>query len=199
MTIHYDRSRFANSNLWLVLAIRSFFSPTGVFGLCLDFCGVTTYIKLSHGVCVGDFLINSNILANCVKATVGFRAIMSTIFVGGFISELQSFNSINGLIKAPGTYGIVVANHGIMGCGVVQLPSGAYLVVSLFLTVTLGRNSLINNRFLIGGGARKNLQRGYKPVVRGVAMNPVDHPHGGRTKTNKPEVSPWGWVAKFNK
>jgi large subunit ribosomal protein L2 len=32
-----------------------------------------------------------------------------------------------------------------------------------------------------------------------VAMNPVDHPHGGRTKTNKPEVSPWGWVTKYNK
>jgi ribosomal protein L2 len=30
-------------------------------------------------------------------------------------------------------------------------------------------------------------------------MNPVDHPHGGRTKTNKPEVSPWGWTAKHNK
>jgi ribosomal protein L2 len=27
-------------------------------------------------------------------------------------------------------------------------------------------------------------------------MNPVDHPHGGRTKTNSPEVSIWGWVAK---
>jgi ribosomal protein L2 len=30
-------------------------------------------------------------------------------------------------------------------------------------------------------------------------MNPVDHPHGGRTKTNQPEKSIWGWVAKRNK
>ena len=30
-------------------------------------------------------------------------------------------------------------------------------------------------------------------------MNPVDHPHGGRTKSSSPEVSPWGWVAKKNK
>jgi large subunit ribosomal protein L2 len=35
-------------------------------------------------------------------------------------------------------------------------------------------------------------------TVRGVAMNPIDHPHGGRTKTNKPEVSPWGWVTKHS-
>ena len=40
---------------------------------------------------------------------------------------------------------------------------------------------------------------GRKPKVRGVAKNPVDSPHGGRTKTNKPEVSPWGWVAKHSK
>jgi ribosomal protein L2 len=30
-------------------------------------------------------------------------------------------------------------------------------------------------------------------------MNPVDHPHGGRAKTNKPEKSPWGWIAKHSK
>jgi large subunit ribosomal protein L2 len=34
--------------------------------------------------------------------------------------------------------------------------------------------------------------KGKKPKNRGVARNPVDHPHGGRTKTNSPEVSPWG-------
>jgi ribosomal protein L2 len=32
-----------------------------------------------------------------------------------------------------------------------------------------------------------------------VAMNPVDHPHGGRTKTNSPELTPWGKIAKLNK
>ena len=42
----------------------------------------------------------------------------------------------------------------------------------------------------IYGKAGSLRYRGLKPKVRGVAMNPVDHPHGGRTKTNKPEVSP---------
>lgn len=40
---------------------------------------------------------------------------------------------------------------------------------------------------------------GFKSTVRGVAQNAVDHPNGGRTKTNKPERSPWGWVAKKGK
>lgn len=38
-----------------------------------------------------------------------------------------------------------------------------------------------------------------KITVRGVAMNPVDHPNGGRTKAKQPEKSPWGWIAKNNK
>ena len=40
---------------------------------------------------------------------------------------------------------------------------------------------------------------GFRPNVRGVAMNPVDNPHGGRTKTNSPELTPWGKIAKKNK
>lgn len=38
-----------------------------------------------------------------------------------------------------------------------------------------------------------------KISVRGVAMNPIDHPNGGRTKAKQPEKSPWGWIAKHNK
>ena len=48
------------------------------------------------------------------------------------------------------------------------------------------------------GKAGRSRWLGIRPTVRGTAMNPVDHPHGGRTKTNKPEVSPWGWVTKYS-
>jgi large subunit ribosomal protein L2 len=37
---------------------------------------------------------------------------------------------------------------------------------------------------------------GYRPSVRGVAMNPVDHPHGGRTNGGRPSVTPWGLPTK---
>jgi large subunit ribosomal protein L2 len=49
----------------------------------------------------------------------------------------------------------------------------------------------------------KNTKSGYwrsfgcKPIVRGVAMNPVDHPHGGRTSTIKYPRTPWGKTTKF--
>ena len=48
------------------------------------------------------------------------------------------------------------------------------------------------------GRFSSNLKRKYTTKVRGVAMNPVDHPNGGRTKSKSPELSPWGWIAKNN-
>lgn len=47
------------------------------------------------------------------------------------------------------------------------------------------------------GKAGINRNFGIRPTVRGVAMNPVDHPHGGRTKTNSPELTPWNKIAKL--
>lgn len=60
---------------------------------------------------------------------------------------------------------------------------------SLNCFATIGRNANIYKKYNVIGKAGYNRLLGYSSIVRGVAMNPVDHPHGGRTKTNKPEVS----------
>lgn len=81
----------------------------------------------------------------------------------------------------------------------ISLPSGETKIVSQYCMVTLGRNSNIHHikEFFVKAGYYRNL--GFKSKVRGVAMNPIDHPHGGRTKTNSPELTPWGKIAKLNK
>jgi len=56
----------------------------------------------------------------------------------------------------------------------------------------VGRNSNISKKFNIFGKAGLVKKLGFNSNVRGVAMNPVDHPHGGRTKTNSPQKSVWG-------
>ena len=80
----------------------------------------------------------------------------------------------------------------------IKIPSKKRLYVSIDSFATLGRNSNIFKKFEWYASAGSTSILGKKPCVRGVAMNPVDHPHGGRTKTNKPEVSPWGWVTKHS-
>ena len=81
----------------------------------------------------------------------------------------------------------------------ITLPSKKTKLVSGWNFVLLGKNSQPGYKYNRLGKAGINFLLGKKPKVRGVARNPVDHPHGGRTKTNQPEVSIWGWIAKRNK
>ena len=81
----------------------------------------------------------------------------------------------------------------------IVLPSKQTKFISGWNFILLGRNPQQDYRYSIFGKAGINYFFGKKSKVRGVARNPVDHPHGGRTKTNQPEVSLWGWVAKKNK
>jgi large subunit ribosomal protein L2 len=68
------------------------------------------------------------------------------------------------------------------------VPSGAY--------ATRGRVAGEDHRHTVDGRAGARRRRGIRPTVRGVAMNPIDHPHGGRTGGGKPEVTPWAKRAK---
>ena len=72
----------------------------------------------------------------------------------------------------------------------IKLSSGKKKILHETNICTLGRNNNIFQKYSILGSFSINHSLGRKSSVRGVAMNPVDHPHGGRTKTNKPEVSP---------
>lgn len=54
----------------------------------------------------------------------------------------------------------------------------------------------LNRKVFFQNKAGTSINKGFKSKVRGVAMNPVDHPHGGRTKTIKLPRTPWGLVTK---
>ena len=101
------------------------------------------------------------------------------------------------LARAAGTYAKIIKEPASQ-C-VVQLPSGLEKLIDSRCRATLG---LVSN---LHHGARKLRKAGQsrwlgrRPIVRGVAMNPVDHPHGGgegRTKGGRPSVSPWGKPTK---
>lgn len=79
------------------------------------------------------------------------------------------------------------------------LPSDKEFFFNPTLLCLLGKNPFFEKKLYKPGKAGVPVFYGRKPCVRGVAMNPVDHPNGGRTKSCSPELSPWGWVAKKNK
>ena len=101
--------------------------------------------------------------------------------------------------KSAGVFCLIVEVSEKKASVLLELPTKVRKWVHWFSVGTLGRvsNTLHNKEYI--GKAGFNRIRCIRPTVRGVAMNPVDHPHGGRTKTNSPEVTPWGRIAKKGK
>ena len=76
------------------------------------------------------------------------------------------------------------------------MPSGKFLMVPSTSYATVGINSNLLHKYSVLGKAGKNRLRSRRPIVRGIAMNPVDHPHGGRTNGGRTSVTPWGLPTK---
>lgn len=79
----------------------------------------------------------------------------------------------------------------------VRLPSKQIIRVSPLSFGTLGVASNKFNRFMKLGKAGRSRLKGIRPHVKGVSMNPVDHPHGGRTRGGRDWVTPWGKPFRF--
>ena len=81
------------------------------------------------------------------------------------------------------------------GYGVVRLPSGELRRIRLACRATVGEVGNPDHSNVDGGKAGRTRWRGVRPTVRGTAMNPVDHPHGGgegKTTAGRHPVTPWG-------
>lgn len=78
----------------------------------------------------------------------------------------------------------------------IRLPSGKIVLIPNNYLATLGSVSNLQYKSICIGKAGKNRLNGIRPSVRGIAMNPVDHPHGGRTNGGRPSVTPWGIPTK---
>ena len=101
------------------------------------------------------------------------------------------------MLRSAGCSGQLIAKEGVYAT--IRLRSGEMRKVHVLCRATIGEvgNSEHNLRSLGKAGATR--WRGIRPTVRGVAMNPVDHPHGGgegRTSGGRHPVSPWGVPTK---
>lgn len=96
-----------------------------------------------------------------------------------------------------GTKGKIFAINNASKTALIILPSKLKKNFSLFSVCLFGAISLFEKKKFSNtkSGYWRNL--GKKSIVRGVAMNPVDHPHGGRTKAIKHQRTPWGKTTKL--
>lgn len=136
--------------------------------------------------------------ANCRNKDIklSFRAKLEKIPTGSIISLIEGNKKKNSAqyIKAAGSYGQIV-NKSLTECSI-KLPSGKIRRFKNDATAKLGAVSNKKHFLQVLGTAGANRRKNKRPTTRGIAMNPVDHPHGGRTNGGRPSVSPWGLLSK---
>lgn len=99
--------------------------------------------------------------------------------------------------RSAGSHALIIRRNFDTHTALVKLPSGVKKIFSAYSVLLLAPAALKWKRRI--ANTRSGYWRSYgsKSQVRGVAMNPVDHPHGGRTKAIKYPRTPWGKTTKF--
>ena len=199
MFVDFNRKLFTKTAICINLSRDP--NRTAFIALIKYSNGAYSYILAPHG------LINGSVVRTIVVPQIlyydyklGCNVFLRNLNNRSIFYNLEiQFNRGAQYARSAGTYCILLNNDFETNISKVRLPSNKIINVSSDCMVSLGRVSNIHNNKKIVGKAGRNILKGKRPSVRGVAMNPVDHPHGGRTKTNSPEVTPWGKIAKYNK
>jgi len=197
--MYYDYNRLWSKQFSFVFSIKNI-NNNFFLGFVKYANGSISCIKLPHGLFLGSLLKTTMLPLKIHKNfCLGFRVNLKFLKKSSIIFDL-GFSSCNKnkIARSGGTYCQIISFRYDLNLCLIKIPSKKRLYVSIDSFATLGRNSNIFKKFEWYASAGSTSILGKKPCVRGVAMNPVDHPHGGRTKTNKPEVSPWGWVTKHS-
>ncbi len=153
--------------------------------------GEKRYILAPNGLKVGD-VIESGQEAD-IK--VGNSLKLRDIPVGITVHNIEMLPGKGGqLARAAGTSAQLMAKEGKYAQ--LRLPSGEFRLVLLDCKATIGQVGNLSHELIVLGKAGKSRYKGKRPHVRGSAMNPVDHPHGGgegRAPIGRPSpVTPWG-------
>jgi len=157
--------------------------------------GEKRYILAPIGVSVGDVLLSGDNVDIRPGNTLPIRSMPLATMIHNL--EIQPGSGAK-LIRTAGSFGQVMAKEGEYAQ--IRMPSGEVRRVLQVVRATVGQLSNIENAAVRVGKAGKSRWLGIRPTVRGLAMNPVDHPHGGGEgksgQGNPHPVSPWGQKTK---
>ena len=156
--------------------------------------GEKRYILAPLGLKVGDTVI----VGVEVDIKPGNALPLSSIPLGTFVHNIEMKPGKGGqLVRSAGGYAQLMAKEG--DYATIKLPSNEVRLVPQVCYATVGQVGNIDYENVSSGKAGRSRWLGKAPKVRGVAMNPVDHPHGGgegRSKGGNHPSSPWGTPAK---
>ncbi len=156
--------------------------------------GEQSYILAPQRLAAGDKIVSGE----RVDIKPGNTLPMRNIPVGTIIHNIELKPGKGGqLARSAGTYAQLVGKD--QGFALLRLSSGETRRVAGECLATIGAVSNPDQQNVKIGKAGRNRWLGWRPTVRGTAMNPIDHPHGGgegRTKGGRHPVTPWGQPTK---
>jgi large subunit ribosomal protein L2 len=159
--------------------------------------GEKRYIVAPAAVKVGDTLV----AGADAEVKPGNAMPLSTVPLGTFIYGVELIPGKGAqLARSAGTFCQLMAKEGQHAQ--LRLPSGEMRKVQLNCICTIGQVGNEDHQNIVIGKAGKTRWKGRRPSVRGVAMNPVDHPMGGgegKSSGGRHPCSPWGLLAKGKK
>ncbi len=159
--------------------------------------GEKRYILAPVGLNVGDYVISGE----NVPIRTGNAMPLAKIPLGTIVHNIEFKAGRGGQIaRSAGSSAQVIAKEG--GYVHVRIPSNDVYLLRAECFATIGQVGNLEHNLISLGKAGRKRWMGIRPTVRGVVMNPVDHPMGGgegRTSGGGHPVSPWGVLAKGGK
>lgn len=155
--------------------------------------GEKRYILAPLGLKVDDTVVSDK---QAVEISVGNATALSNIPLGTVVHNVELYAGRGGqLVRAAGASAQVLAKEG--NYVTLRMPSGEMRLVREECMATIGQVGNVEHSNIKLGKAGRKRWRGWRPAVRGSAMSPRDHPHGGgegRSPIGMPgPKSPWGW------
>ena len=159
--------------------------------------GQKTYIVAPLGLGVGDEVISTK--SSNVEIKTGSCMPLRFVPLGTFIHNIELVEGKGAqMARSAGSSAQIMAKEGDLAH--IRIPSGEVRLIKLDCRAVIGQVGNIEHEALSLGKAGRSRWLGRKPTVRGNAMNPVDHPHGGGEgkagQGNPHPVTPWGKPTK---
>jgi large subunit ribosomal protein L2 len=153
--------------------------------------GTLAYILAPQRLAVGDSVISGA----SVDVKPGNAMPIGGVPVGTIVHNVETKPGAGGsLARSAGTYVMVAGRDG--GYVIIKLKSGETRMVPASCMASIGAVSNPDHLNEVVGKAGRSRWKGARPVSRGIARNPVDHPNGGRTNGGKHWATPWGKPTK---
>jgi large subunit ribosomal protein L2 len=194
---HYRRIDFKRDKLGVPARLATIeYDPnrSARIGLLFYRDGEKRYMLLPHGLKVGDVIVSGPE----AEARVGNALPLANIPLGTTIHNIELVPGKGGqVVRSAGAAAQLLAKEGDFAT--VRMPSGEMRRIPIRCMATVGQVSNLDHENQNLGKAGRMRWKGKRPAVRGVAMNPVDHPHGGgegKTSGGRHPVSPWGQPSK---